>query len=56
MMKSNLAIKAKPAPRIKCQSMSILKIFRGVRASPVMNAREPVSNMDMTVAMENRIV
>lgn len=56
IINNSLAKNAKPAPKMKCQSMSIFSTPIGVRLEPLMKDREPVSRMEMTVTRENRIV
>ena len=56
MMKNNLAAKAKPAPRMKCQSKIILTIPSGVKLEPLIKDLDPVSRIEMTVTIENKIV
>lgn len=55
-MKNNLERKANPAPRMKCQSISNFKIPIGVRFEPLINEREPVSKIDITVTREKSMV
>lgn len=55
-IKNILAKKANPAPKIKCQLMSILSMATGVRFEPLIKDLDPVSSIDRTVTTENRIV
>ena len=56
IMKNRRARKAKPAPNMKCQSISIRTIFIGVSSPPEMKDLEPVRRIEITVTIENRIV
>ena len=56
IIKNSLAIKAKPAPRIKCQSRISFKIPMGVKFDPLINDRDPVNKIEITVTSENKIV
>ena len=55
-MKLNLAKKAKPAPRMKCQSRRSFITLIGVMVSPVMNDLDPVRRIEITVTTEKTIV